>query len=463
MKNNIPNTNTHSRRKLRPGSAAGWLCGLALLLAGCTDSFPDSPQEDPAAGGQVTVRFDLAPDVLTSIDVKAPGAVDENIVKDVWVIQLKSDGSGQVQAPQYITALTPGDGGYRAEVKLTVADSKVYFIANTHNNTLCNGIDTQAKLEALTMPTTGMSDLANGLPMSGSWAGSPGAMVGIVGRITLTRAVSKITFNLKLSPDMLPGEFLVLSYEIAGCPDRFNFFGELDFRTMNYIIYYKEENPNITIGADPQTFTFYVPEYLAGTSSGVSPLDKHDPCFPLNQNNDLIPPMRIAVQAVYSSPFYNQAVVNYFIYPGENNINDYNVRRNRHYTLDTTIKNIDEYDTRIQIEHIEEKRFLDYTNCGCPEVFFAASNAHFDVVRYSEAETLCTDGWRLPTRDEANWLSLFYDEMGITTDNSQPFWTSTSVENHPTQKIAILLSTGNTHNFEPNERAYVRCVRSSLN
>lgn len=410
------------------------LCGAALLLllAGCADDPAENILPQTADGETVTVEFSLAPDIFTEVDVKAAGTVDENIISDVWVIQHKSDGSGQLQAPVYIDNLKFSTGSYRAQVKLAAQPSKVYLIANTHKSDLCTAANTKDKatLEKLTIPVKGHTDIASdkGVLMTGIWEGTPSSTVGIVGAVPLSRAVSKVTFDLSAK---LPAgaRFEIAQIIVNFIPDKVFLFSEQDF-SGGYNMWSSTltDNPGTSLSDSPQKLTFYVPECLAGTSKGVSPGDK----FPGTHQWGI----NLSVVGYYSfAGIYYQEVA-FIIYLGENNFNDYNVRRNTHYQVTSVIKGISEIDTRIDRFVSSGRDWVtgfDYTGVGKSWCYLPKMDALVGTMNFNDAKDFCenhfdsSNKWRLPTIDEL-MLAAVYDHENLW-DRREVFWSSTPGNN----------------------------------
>ena len=171
---------------------------LGLLAAGCSkDPLADVPGGGSEGTGRtITATFDLTRDFEVGVDVKA-GAV-EDAINDVFVFQMAPDGSRMLQAPLYISSLTNVDGDYRAKFEMQEAPCKLIFIANTNRP---NGSYLDLPLSAteadivLATPTRTDGNLTiEGLPMSGTWFGTPA--VAVPTKVPMTRSFSKITLNL---------------------------------------------------------------------------------------------------------------------------------------------------------------------------------------------------------------------------------------------------------------------------
>ena len=228
------------------------LCGAGVLaLAGCTKDPAEGPGgETPPAGGTVMAEVTLTPEFMQQIDVKSVSGADENVVKDVWVIQLNSEGTAQLQAPQYITSVSGSGGNCKIFTQFVAQPSRVYFIANTHNSTLfTSATTTTAKVEAATLAVTSESSLAsaNGIPMSGAWSGTPDWMSDLSGSVSPRRAVAKVTFNLSAALP-LGHTFTLKSIKVKKVPK---------------VVYYFRSNPSST--PHPATGVAWFDDYASTT------------------------------------------------------------------------------------------------------------------------------------------------------------------------------------------------------
>ena len=204
---------------------------LTLLLAGTVGLLAGSCSKDPLAdvpgggsegtGGTVTATFDLTRDFEVGVEVKADGSEDMTIIRNVWVIQMAPDGSKLLQAPIYVSSLTAVDGDYRVEFRVQEMPSKLVFVANTHDAAAYSKLtlaSTEADVAAVAKTVTGEAILTrNGVPMSGTWSGMPNTTIGVPDRVSMTRAVARVTFNL--GADLPAGEqYRVLSVLVKQIP-----------------------------------------------------------------------------------------------------------------------------------------------------------------------------------------------------------------------------------------------------
>ena len=204
----------HNIRKL----AVLFAGALGLLAAGCSkDPLADVPGGGSEGTGRtITATFDLTRDFEVAVDVKA-GV--EDAINDVFVFQMAPDGSRMLQKVLYISPLTAVDGDYRAKFEMQEAPCKLIFIANTNRP---NGSYLDLPLSAteadivLATPTRTDGNLTiEGLPMSGTWFGTP--VISVPGKVSMTRSFSKITLNL--TANLPAGEsFEVMTVQIRQVP-----------------------------------------------------------------------------------------------------------------------------------------------------------------------------------------------------------------------------------------------------
>ena len=195
--------------------AGTWLFAAALLLSGCSKE-PTEAMGGPTDGQPMEIT--LSPESMgeVAMDTRAVSGVDENRIKDLWVIQFNADGTALLQTPQYITTVTSWGTSYKVRAKIIkTSDSSLYFIANTGDNTLYSDVTTLADVESKTLAVTNEASLVpgNALPMCGCYTGKPSASVSDV---AMKRAVAKVTF--KLAVDIPGGSFVPTSVKVYNVP-----------------------------------------------------------------------------------------------------------------------------------------------------------------------------------------------------------------------------------------------------
>lgn len=434
------------------------LCA-ALGSAGCTKE----PAEGPApADGTVMAEVTLTPEFMQQIDVRSvTTGADENIVKDVWVLQFNSTGTALLQDPQYITSLSGSGGSYKLSTRFVLQTSRVHFIANTHNNTLFTPTNarTEAKAESATVATVvSEADLAsaNGILMSGSWRGKPDPMFGISGSVSLARAIAKVTFNLSAA---LPAghTFTLKSIKVKKVPKVVQYFRSNPSATPHPVATkvawfdnYASATYDEALTATAKTLWWYLPENMRGTGTATNQKDKTAATAPSDQGDYCT---YIEVSGEYSSG--NLYDVIYRIFLGEDNTKDYNLKRNTHYTVTAKIKGINAIDTRITAT----ASGLDYIDNGTPWFYMALEDVP-GTMEWEPAKTKCPSGWRLPTQEELMLMWVY--KNGYSSFTNFSYWSSTESSYDPGHAFSVDFSNGyTTISNGYNTDLYVRCVRDS--
>lgn len=431
----------------------------AVLLWGCSkEPLAEPGRDNPAPGGTVTAQISLVPELMPQIDVRSVSGANENIVKDVWVIQLNSAGTAQLQNPQYVTAVTAAGGACKITVSLVPLAGKVYFLANTHNKSLCtsSNANTAAKVEALKLAVANEGSLAsaNGIPMSGVWSGTPDKATGI-GNIALTRAVAKLTFNLKSS---LPAgdSFTLKSVKVKKVPKVVSFYRSNPAATpfpatsVGWFDNYASLTFNEALGSTAKTLWWYLPENMRGTGSAADQQHKTAAKAPSGQGSYCT---YIEVSGTYMTSHWTTHTTIYRIFLGANNTKDYNLKRNIHYTVTTTITGQVTSDTRITRT---PENYLDYTDNGTS--MFAVATSDAGEMDWDTAISSCPSGWRLPTVDELILIYVYKGGLGSFSENI-PYWSSKEGTKNMVGLAWYLYFNGTVDTAGKTSVHYVRCIR----
>lgn len=331
------------------------ISAIALLLS-CVSS--EAPQ--PADHGK-SVTISLRPALGSEISVRNLGDAAERLVVDVWVIQLMEDGSGALRSPVYFSEI---EAGGRVRLELNDNPCRIYLLANTHDAELFSSSEapssvTLKRVEAACLRfengATVEGLIANadgGVPMSGVWANA--AAGGIPGEIEveLTRAVARLNFSLGAS---LPtGEsFAPVSLQLCRVPDVLHYYR--DNETLKSVtspaaegVYldYPAEGMGGDLGATAREFFWYVPENARGvSSSALFQKDKSAYHVPFGAGQYAT---RIEIAGDYTDAQGKVQRVKYSIFPGADNIRDYNILRNHTYNVKAVILGNSHIDLRIE-------------------------------------------------------------------------------------------------------------------
>ena len=167
----------------------------------------------------------------------------------------------------------------------------------------------------------------------------------------------------------------------------------------------------------------------------------------------------VEVSGIYNTPIGLATDVTYTIFLGANNTDDYNLRRNTHYTVNTTIKGQSRSDTRITTR--TPQNYWDYTDNDSP--MFVANFRDSDSPMYWDAaQTYCGAGWRLPTQEEMMSMWVFKNGLGgFPTKDLCTYWTSTEDFINPIYMLCVNMMDGSLSDVTKNNGVcFVRCIRS---
>lgn len=445
-----------------------WRSCLLLLMVLLAVSCKQEPAAVPDREQVIAARFRLTPEFTGEIEVKSSVAVNESVIKDVWVVQLNEGGTAALQKPEYITAVSSLS---EVNVFLKRLPSQVYFIVNSHNDAL---FDTSAALATFTAAKIEGTDAAaglgmtlsdgttaeaalteNGLPMAGKWSGTP-TLTGIA-QVPLTRAVAKVIFSLNAT---LPAgdAFKVLGVRMRGVPTTLQYYrdaaalstGTYPAATGRYLDYPVETfTGNLTSTA--QIFTFYLPENRRGISTQTDAKQKNLKNAPSGQGKYCT---YVEISGEYTEGSAMAPVV-YMIFLGENTTNDYNLLRNRSYSIQTTIKGQDFVDTRVNRE-------LDYTDNGRAFWFFMKEDLPNTYNFADQQNGACPKGYYSLDYKEGEYLKWIIKPALASETSSWEGQRISSTFGYGNVYWGTNMSTGSSHYGNNKYTVYpVRCLRSN--
>ncbi|MFR6382761.1 MAG: DUF4906 domain-containing protein [Odoribacter splanchnicus] len=139
--------------------------------------------------------------------------------------------------------------------------------------------------------------------------------------VSLRHNVSKISLNLSTAASF--SGFTIRSIRMLSVPKGMSVFADNGASAVTETFDY----PKRTVGSRTYAGIFYLPENLQGVVSKIT--DQRDK----NLQNA---PARATCILIEGDK--DGRAIYYRIYPGENNTSDFNIRRNRHYTINATIQ-----------------------------------------------------------------------------------------------------------------------------
>ena len=322
-----------------------WCVLLVLFLSACTEELLNETPPAPFEKGleEVSLSLQCLPaqtvgdEWSASPDTRAAdSSIKDNLISNIWVFQYNGSGN-QITAPHYYTL--PANTTISADVSVMLRPATgctVYIIANTNSNSRFNSVDvsTLAKLEAVTHTFASEDEVYGGTNKNLLMSGSGGSLTikagqdNALGTISLKRMLAMITFKYKFDtskdPD-LAKKLKVTSITLNSVPNA------LKVGTPTGTYPPAVDNPLeysiITSPVAETYYTAYVPENLRGTTTNTD--EK-------NKNKDA-PVGAICIKLYIDSEMDGGSYV-YTVYPGENNTNDFNIRRNYKYTLTLNLK-----------------------------------------------------------------------------------------------------------------------------
>lgn len=320
-------------------------CLLAWLCGGCDETI--QPQTETEGSRLCTIHLNTAPSL--AVETRAT-TINENDIKDLWVIQIED---GKIGALQYLESnelITEPNGSKSARIEMikTSGNPSIVLIANSGENGLIypGAINQDAFRLISSRITKYEKDWKERLsekgciPMSAIWEGdSPGPVSEI--SVTLTRAMAQVSISLNKA---IPADDVLIidSIKLKNVPQSLQYWREdlsipsapsNDFK-LYWGNYPADEYPSL-----PKDYIFWMPENLQGVGSENSPTQKDGTSLSSEKN-----PTYLEIKGMY-----NGDDVTYTFYLGENAVNDYNVKRNTKYNVHLTIKGRNTMDARVKL------------------------------------------------------------------------------------------------------------------
>lgn len=315
---------------------------LACVLGACTEytQLDTPPAKTPDEDGleEVSLSLQSLPasiigedwEVTPNTRVATAGNPDENKISNIWVLQYNNAGTQLLTAPRYypLNITTTGN----AQIMLRPATNcKIYIIANTNNASWTNGTDvsTLDKLNNKTFTFSTENDVYGGanknLLMSGNMTATIQAgTTNNLGIISMKRMVAKISFKYTLAAGAA-GKLTVSKITIDNVPNIIK-VGETTVTphpaTFTPCPYSEVLSP--TAGT---VYTGYIPENLRGVTTNTDEKNK----------NEGAPSNAFVIRLYIDSEMDGSSYV-YTVYPGGNNTNDFNIKRNHFYNVSLNLK-----------------------------------------------------------------------------------------------------------------------------
>lgn len=280
----------------------------AAVLCGCSKL---ARTEDPATAAEIPVCFQIECPKMDE-PTKAPTDAQEKTVKDLNLYLFCKNAAGK---DEHIYSA----GSANITRKLTVGDYDLFVIANAGGD-LGNMTRAQVEQSARTVGGEAALETGSALPLSAKTSFSVKAAMTVP--VVLRRIVACIELNLSVAPQQRE-RIAPRSVQILSAPRLAAYFADNAPSEDDAVTDYASRS----ITGHSYNGTFYVPENLQGTVAGITD--------PTQKAPDKAPEQAtcIHIEAV------NQTgrKLDYFIYPGENDTDNFDIRRNRRYIVHATL------------------------------------------------------------------------------------------------------------------------------
>lgn len=293
---------------------------LAALLLGSCQQLADNTGDptDTEGNGTLILTFDY-PDMESS-EAKSLTPEQESAVKNLNLYLFHHRLSG-VQHHFYTDNFTGS-----ITLELPQGEYDLYALANVGTDL---GDQTSAQMSAYAVSIASPDDLERNaaLLMSATQAVSVGASTQVA--VSLVRAVTKVTLNLSVAPGV---PVSLESVELLNAPRTMTLFMPNKPADAADCIDYEKQQATGTA----MTATFYLLENAQGTVGSITDARQRS-----RQN-----------APAYASYFHIEGIaetakVDFYVYPGENITDDFNIFRNKAYTMNAEITGLNTEDMRV--------------------------------------------------------------------------------------------------------------------
>lgn len=381
-----------------------------LALAACRQELSTDPDEYTGPVTTVRISFNTAGmkgDVSTRVTDTT--TVDDEQIKDIWVLQFQS---GNFVRKVYYYDNIDEDA---FEVGLRPGESNIYFVANAGSSAFQNNPASETAFKSLAKSITSEASViytaATGLssiPMYGELltqtVPASGYMEGL--SVTLTRMLARVDLVYTVDASVA-SSFELKKVRVCSVPATAQYYppqtalfpASPSYSTVTNFEY--SADGVVTNAGD--TLTFFLPENMRGTGSNTGT----DPR--LKSGIDYATYIELVG---YTKGTQGGDEIAYRVYPGADNLNDYNIVRNTHYSITSNIKGISPSDSRV--------KKLDRANCYMllpgQSVLIPVKRAN-DSALGIQIEDVSSSGWTA----SLSWETVSGLVTVTTTDDTRSF------------------------------------------
>ncbi len=314
---------------------------LTLLgMSSCSNELSDAGGVDPSSGMEVTLSLRSAPaSVLTggtgmlsrSTD---PSSINDGALQNAWILQFING--------NFVKKIYKDTGLDKTfSVKLTNNESGVqshiYVVANAGSTAFAADPASEAAFQSvsLNIPTEEGLQLTGGyLPMLGELNLEVNENAVLSQTVDLSRLVARVSLKWSIDP-ALNSHLKLTSARLCNVPQELYFTAPTDDSVFPATpTLYNGDATDLTVAGTPDSLVYYLPDNRRGTGT--------------NTGGDATGKSG-KLQATYIelTGFYNGDRVVYRLYPGADDVNDYNIVRNRDYRMNLSVTGISTADKRV--------------------------------------------------------------------------------------------------------------------
>lgn len=320
----------------------------ALALAGgCRDDLlyedePDSPEFEEGELVKVPISLKVnnfsvkggkGSRVSEPSDHPEPETDEERAIHDIWVFQFNPTTGSQLVNPRYYTITDQAQlDDLSVLVSLTEAQSTVYVVANTGDNTWAttNDMSTLEKLKQQTLPSP--RPLQAGIDKISIPMGGAAENIAVAANRSITVPVTRMYAKVKVKVNVNVPDMKIYNINVANIPwycQVASIVKSVDGKGEPLAVEMPDSHVSRAVGkenfitdADGTWAVIYVPENICGENGNTNP--DSDKVL----GGMLGRPLVVNVQTKYNGMNYY-----YEVYPGGNNYSNFNIQRNCVYRV----------------------------------------------------------------------------------------------------------------------------------
>ncbi len=330
---------------------------LTLLLgSSCSNEFTDAASGESSPSVEVSLSLKSAVATLSGSGTNAlsrstdPSSVNDTVLHNAWVLQF-IDGNFEKKVYEdsgidktFSVKLTQNDSGVQ---------SHIYVVVNAGETAFATDPVSEAAFQASSLNIAAESGLqltSGSLPMIGDFDLEVKDAV-LSQTVYLERLVARVSLKWTIDP-ALNSQLKLTSAQLCNVPHELYFSAPTDDSVFPATpTLYNGELTDLTVAGTPDSLVYYLPDNRrgVGTNVGGNAMGK------TGVNN---------ATYIELTGFYNGDRVVYHLYPGADDINDYNIVRNTDYRMSLNVTGISTTDKRVVARTATSNSYIVSTASG---------------------------------------------------------------------------------------------------